>query len=152
MSVCFSQDPIYFLSATVAAALQCCCFRGWCNYLWPWCMQKAFDCNIFYHTTKIMSDQKVRRAITKMVRLPYYFSTITATLHSWCRGLVRHLALRNECFPAHPLLPPLSLLILDFIQFNPFFFPFVLYLISIPEPCLFSTFFSILSYLWLCPV
>lgn len=45
-------------------------------------MEKAFDCNMFYHTTKIITDQKVRKAITEMVRSPYYFSTITATLHS----------------------------------------------------------------------
>lgn len=72
MSVCFSQDPIYFLPATVAAVLQRCCLRSWCNYLWPLCMLKAFDCNTFYRTTKIIfTDQKVRRAITEMVRLPY---------------------------------------------------------------------------------
>lgn len=35
-------------------------------------MLKAFDCNTFYRTTKIIfTDQKVRRAITEMVRLPY---------------------------------------------------------------------------------
>lgn len=65
-----------------------------------------------YH--KITSDQKVRKAIIDMVSLPYYFSTITASLHSGFKGLVHNLALRNECYPTHPSLSLPLILVLDF--------------------------------------
>lgn len=100
--------------------------------------KKAFDCNMFYHTTEISTDQKVRRAITEMVRLPYYFSTITSTLHSSLQGSVCHLALTNECFPCFLLFP----ILLFFFSVSLTLFSLTLYLISVLEPCLLlSTFF-----------
>lgn len=60
MSVCFSQDPIYFLSTTVFAVQPRCCLGRRCKEL---VAILYIHCKQFYViAAKIMTDQKGRRS------------------------------------------------------------------------------------------
>lgn len=125
MSVCFSQDTIYFLPATVAAAHQCCWFRNWCYYFGHYIKGLWLQYVLPHHTNHNWPKSKESNKWNG-------FSTIPAALLSLLQGSVGHLALRNECFPTF-CFPLFSTL---------FQFPFlsvILYLISVLEPCLLSS-------------